>query len=255
MGLQVRGGLDDVLRSDHPADPPAGHGVRLGHPVDHDAGVRDLRHLHGHRGEQRVAVDEVLVDLVGDDPDPLLRGPLADRSDLIGGVDGPGRVGGGDEDEQLGVGGQCFVEVGHRYAVPRVLCGGDDHRHAAGQPDRLRVGGPVGRGQQCLVAGVEQRGEGVVERLLAAVGHEHLVRVDVVVGVPLGLRGDGVTQCRKAAGGRVPVHGGVLAGGPGSLDDVVRGREVGFARAESDDRAPRGFESLGLGVHGEGGRF
>ena len=49
VGLQVRRGLDDVLRADHPADPPAGHRVRLGHTVDHDAAVGDLRRDHRHR--------------------------------------------------------------------------------------------------------------------------------------------------------------------------------------------------------------
>ena len=40
-------------------------------------------------------------------------------------------------------------------------------RHAAGERDRLGVGGPVRRGEQDLVAGVEQRLERVVDRVLA----------------------------------------------------------------------------------------
>ena len=44
----------------------------------------------------------------------------------------------------------------------------------------------------------------------------------------------------------------VLAGGDGGLDDVGRGREVGLAGPEADDRLPRGLERLRLGVDGEG---
>ena len=54
------------------------------------------------------------------------------------------------------------------------LVGRQDHRHAAGERDRLGVGGPERRRQQHLVARVEQGGEGVVDGVLAAVGDEHL---------------------------------------------------------------------------------
>ena len=43
VGLQVGGRRDDVGRADHPAHPPAGHGVGLGHPVDDHAGDRPAR--------------------------------------------------------------------------------------------------------------------------------------------------------------------------------------------------------------------
>ena len=45
----------------------------------------------------------------------------------------------------------------------------------------------------------------------------------------------------------------VLAGRDGRLDDVGRGREVGLAGAEADDRLAGGLERLGLGVDGQGG--
>jgi hypothetical protein len=194
--------LHDVGRPDQPAHPPAGHRVGLGHAVDDDATVRDARHQLRHRGELRAAVDEVLVDLVGDDPDAVLLGPAPDRLDLLRRVDGAGRVGRRDEDEQLGPRVRADSSCSDRRAVAGVLAGPDLDRHPAGQPDRLGVGRPVGRRQDRLVAGVEQRGEGVVEGLLAAVGHDDLAGLDQVPGVAHGLGRD-----RLAQGGAAPASG------------------------------------------------
>ena len=119
MRLQVGGALDDVLRADHPANPPAGHGVGLGDAVDDDAAVGDLGHERGHRREGGVAVDEVLVDLVGHDPEPVLDGPAPDRLDLLGRVDRAGRVRGRDEDEHLGARGAGRLELLDRGEVAR----------------------------------------------------------------------------------------------------------------------------------------
>lgn len=44
--LQVGRGLDDVLGADDPPHAPAGHRVRLGDTVDHDALVAQLGHDH-----------------------------------------------------------------------------------------------------------------------------------------------------------------------------------------------------------------
>ena len=51
--------------------------------------------------------------------------------------------------------------------------------------------------------------------------------------------------------GRVVVVPGVAARGHGRLDDVLRGREVGLARAEADHVLARRLQRLGLGVDGE----
>ena len=39
----------------------------------------------------------------------------------------------------------------------------------------------------------------------------------------------------------------------GSLDDVVRGGEIGFTGTETDHGTSRGLQCLGLGVNGKGG--
>ena len=157
--------------------PPAGHGVGLGHAVHHQAPVGQLGDEHRHRAVDGRAVDEVLVDLVGDHPQPLLERPAADRLHLGGRVDGAGRVRRRDEEEHLGARGQA--------PPPAPRCGPgsrrppstrDHHRRPPGQGDGLGIGRPVGGGDQHLVAGVAEHGEGVGDRLLPAVGDEHLGR-------------------------------------------------------------------------------
>ena len=139
-----------------------------------------------------------------------------------------------------------------RDAVAGGLVGDDVDRHTAREPDRLGVGGPVRRRDDDLVARVEDRGERLVDRLLAAVGHQDLGRLDLVAGVAQRLRGDRGLELGQPAGRRVAVVLRVAAGLDRGLDDVVGRREVGLAGAEADHRTSGGLEGLGLGVHGEG---
>ena len=176
MRLQVGGGLDDVGRADHPAHAPAGHGVGLGDAVEDDHLVAELRHRGGDGGERHAVVGQVLVDLVGDHPQALGRGPLADLLDLLRRVHGAGGVGRGDEEQDLGALREGRLQLVHGDQVALLRAGENLHRHAAGQPDGLRVGGPERGRNNDLVARIQQGGEGVVDGLLAAVGHQHLGR-------------------------------------------------------------------------------
>ena len=83
-----------------------------------------------------------------------------------------------------------------RGQVARVLVGQDRYRGAAGQRDDFRVGGPVRRGHQHLVARVKQRGKGLEDRVLAAIGHDHLAGADLVAGIAGRFRGDRLAQFR-----------------------------------------------------------
>ncbi len=251
MGLEVGGRLDHVRRADHPADPPSGHRVGLGHPVENHTLVREPRRGHGYGGEPRVAVDQVLVDLIGDHPQPGLRRPPADAGHLIGRVHRARRVGRRHEHEHLGARGAGGLQVRHRSQVAGPFVGHDRHRHAAGQGDRLGVGGPVGGGQQDLVAGIEQRGERLEDGLLAAVGDQHLARADLVAGVAGCLDGDRLPQFRQPRRGGVVVEPGLGAGAPGRCHDVVRRGEVRFPGAEADHRPARRPECFRFRVHGQ----
>ena len=176
----------------------------------------------GQRGELRVAVDQVLVDLVGQHPQAVLDGPAADRLDVARAVDRAGRVGRGDEEHDLRPLRAGRLQLLDGDAVAGGLVGDDLDRDTAGEPDRLGVGRPVRRRDDDLVARVEDRGEGLVDGLLAAVGDQDLGGVDLVAGVAQRLGGDRGLQLGQAAGRRVAVVLRVAAGLDRGLDDVVR---------------------------------
>ena len=253
MRLQVRRRLDDVGRGDHPAHAPTGHRVGLGDPVEHDRSVGELGYGPDDRREDRVVVRQMLVDLVGDDPDVVLERPLPDGGRLLGGVDGTGRVGGRAEQQCLRPGRAGRLELVDRDEVPLVDSGEDFDRRPPGETDRLGIGRPVRRGQQDLVTRVHDGRERLVDGLLAAVGHEHRRRRHLVPRVALGLGGDRLLQGWQAGRRRVVVVGRHPGRRHGGVDDVRRRREVRLSGAEADHGSPGRLERLGFGVDREGG--
>jgi hypothetical protein len=197
----------------------------------------------------------VLVDLIGDHPDAVLERPAPDRLDLIRRVDRSGRVRRRAEQQHLGAIGPGRLQLGDRGQEAAGDVGLDRDDDPACEPDRLRVGRPVRRGQQHLVARVQQRGERLVDGLLATVRDQDLGGRDVVGGVAQRLLGDRLAQRRQPSRGGVVVHRRVAARGDRGGDDRIRGREVRLAGAEADDIAAGGLQRLGPGVHGERGRL
>jgi hypothetical protein len=104
------------------------------------------------------------------------------------------------------------------------------------QRHHVRVGDPVGRGNDHFVALVQRGGKGVVDDVLGAVAHGDvlgLVRQRVLAQQ---LVGDGLAQGRRAVGGRVARLSRQQGRHP-AFDDVGRRREVGLADGEVDDAA------------------
>ena len=238
MRLEVGGGRSQVGRSDQPAHPPACHRIGLGDAVHHDAPLGHAGAEHRQRPGLGVVVDEVLVDLVGQHPQPVLLDPGADGPDLVGGVDRPGRVGRRDEEQHLGLRGASSLELLDGDLVVVGLVGDHRDRDAAGELDRLGVRRPVRRRDDHLVAGVEHRGERLVDGLLPAVGDDDLAGLHGVPAVAQRLVGDRLLELGQAAGRGVAVVLRVAAGLNSGLDDVVGSREVGLARPRS--RSPGG---------------
>ena len=165
-------------------------------------------------------VDEVFVDLVGEDPPPAVGREPSDLGDLLLAVDSTGGVRRRHEHEHLGPVrcGRLELLRGHFEATRRA--GRDFYGNSPREADRLRVRRPVGRGEQHLLTGVEQRREGVVNGVLPTVGDKHLLGRDGVAGVARRLGDDRLFQLGQAAGGRVAVIAGIAAGGDGGLDDA-----------------------------------
>ena len=251
MGLQIGGGLDDVLGADHPAHAPAGHGVRFGHAVEQNQVLVQLGSGLGNGGELHAVVGQVLVDLITDHKDALGRGPFAHGLGFLGGVHRTRRVGRRAEQQRLGLLGVGGFELLRGDLVVLIRTGEDLHGIAAGQPDGLRVGGPVRGGQQDVVALVHHGLECLVDRLLAPIGDQYLCGVHAPPGIAGGGIRNGPAQLGEARSGAVPEVLGVFEGLRRGLDNVVGGREVGLAGPETDHGPPLGLECLGLGVHRE----
>ena len=104
--------VDDVCRRNDVAQAPAGHGVGLGQGA---AGQRALLHARQAREVDVLVgrVDDVLVDLVRDDPQVVLLGHLGDRLELGAAEDVAAGVGRVAQDECLGAGdGARSLELG-----------------------------------------------------------------------------------------------------------------------------------------------
>ena len=251
MALQLGDGLGDGRGGDHPANSPARHRVGLGDAVEHQQLVAAFGDLDADVCGLGAVIVEVLVDLVGDDPHVVLHGPLADRADRLATPHGTGRVvRGGDDDglRALGPGGLDGGDVGLETTV-----GASEHldRFAAGQLDGLRIARPERRGNDDLVAVIEQHLEGFVHGLLAAVGHHDLIGIDLIAGIAQHLSRNRFAQLGQARRRRVLVILRVKAGICRSLDHVCGGREIRFTCAEADNVKSGGLHGLGLGIDGE----
>ena len=117
------------------------------------------------------------------------------------------------------------LELGGRDLELLIGPGVDQDRGAAGQQGHVRVGDPVGRGDDHLVARVQDRLGQVVEALLAAAGDQDLVRLVLEAVVALELGDDGLLELRRAVHRRV-LGEAVVDGRDGGLLDVIRGVEV-----------------------------
>ena len=138
----------------------------------------------------------MLVDLIGDYPQTVVGGPGADCLNFRGGVDGAGWIRGRDEYEHRRSGRPSCFQLFDGCAVARRFVGGNLHWDTARKGDRLRIGRPIGRGEQHLIARIQQGCEGVVESLLAAIRDKHLIGSDLPSRIAERLLGDRLLQCR-----------------------------------------------------------
>ena len=255
MRLEVDRSLHHVVRPDHPANTPTGHRVGLSNTVDDDALVRNLGHQRGHRDKTVLAVGEVFVDLVGDDPDALLDSPAANGLDLFGRIHGAAGVVWRHEQQHLGATGERCIELFYGDPESGLFGGFDNHRNTASESDGFGIRGPVRGRQNHFVAWVAQCCERREHCVLAATCDQHLVGSGLKAAVAQGLHSDGLTQLGQTSGWCVAMVLDVATCSNRCFNDVLWRREVGLARAETDDVLASGLERLGLGVNGKRGRL
>ena len=132
--LQVCRGADGRLGAHHPPQAPAGHGVCFCHTVDQNALVGKLWHCFddGHGVGEARFIDQVLVDLIGNNPQPVLESPLANRGGFLAGHHRTGRVGGRDKHDGRGLRGSGCFELLDSDLVVLIGTGEDFHGNTTG---------------------------------------------------------------------------------------------------------------------------
>ena len=246
--------LDDLCRAARITDPPAGHGIGLGDAIeDQGTGGQVRAHIEDVDEGLRVPAD-VLVHIVGSNQGTReVTQDGAQGLQLVRAIGHAGRIGRAVDHHQLGLVVQRGLELGRADLEVLIGPGMDQYRRTAGQQDDIRVGNPVGRRDHHLVTRIDDRQGQIEEALLAAAGHQDLVRgvVEPVLAFELGDHG------RLEAGGAV--HRGIF--GETLVDrldgrglDVVRGIEVRLTGTQPDHVLSGRLEGLGAGIDGEGGR-
>ena len=254
LGLDLFHGVDEFQGAGGIADAPAGHGIGLGHAVEDDGLVMEIRAGHQYIGERFVVEPDVLVDIVaGDDDLGIPLDNLTQGDELRAGIGGARGVGGAVDDHQAGALGDGLFQLFRRDLEALFQPRGDDDRVGVRQQHHVRVGYPVGGGDDDLVACIEERLGQVVEALLAADGHQDLIRCILQSVVAPELLAYGLSQFLGAR------HGGVLGeAGLDGLDgrrlDGLRGVEIRLSGAETDDVLALRAQLGGTGGDGEGGR-
>ena len=230
-----------VARHDHPADAVARDHVRF----------RQARERHAEQvGRERcdgdvlfVVHDQAVVDLVREDHQAVAAGHFDDFFQHGARVHGAGGVVRGDDDDGLGARGDLAFHVGD-VGVPIGLFVADVvHRRAArergaGRPQRV-----IGRGNENLVAGIEQGLHAQVDELRNAVAGIDGVHVHVGNVLDLGVLHDGLARREQAARVGIALAIGQLVAHV--LDHFVR-------RAEAERRRVADIEledALALVLH------
>ena len=134
--------------------------------------------------------------------------------------------------QQLGVGGDCRLQIGSLQAEVILVFGVDDNRRAARHHAQRLIAHERGLRNDHLVALFNQRAEREVDRLTAAHGDKRLLRGAVCKRkTPFVVVGDLPEQIGKAAVRRVP--GSALFQTADTLvADMPRGLEIGLADAQ-----------------------
>ena len=254
LALQGGGGGDHVAGTGEPTHPPTGHGPPLGEAVDDE---QPLGQIGRHRCQAVVVMargQQKLINLV---TDHRHLGMAAQhhryRLQLLAVQHHAGGVGGAVEHQQTGAGTDLGFEfLGGKTKPPRRL-GDQQPGFGAAEAHHLRVAEPEGGGQQHLITGAQQHLKEVVERLLAAIGDQHLIdrRRHPVFNAQFGR--DGLAQGRFA--GHRAVAGMARLQGIGSgLSNEGRRVKVRFPRRKAADVLPSQAELIRLGGDGEGER-
>ena len=237
--------LGDVLRRGEIAHPPARHGVRLGNAVDGDGEF--LHFLRASRDGERLyaVITELFVNFVGKHEDLFFLADFGYRAHFFFRIYRARGIGRGIEDQHFRLRRDRRGKPGGRKLEFVLFPAFEIHGYAAADFDDLRIGEPIGSGDNHLVPLFDERETGVENGVFGAVGNNDLRRLVIKTVILLKFFADRLPQRQKSRGGGV-FRIALVESGLRRVDDIFRGVEVGFAHAEGNDRLPRRFHGFRL---------
>ena len=263
--LKGRGRADvgEVVEVGHGGHPLGGCGDVAEAPAGDGEGLRESRHDDGalahafERGGADVpvaVVEEVLVNLIGEEEEVVLAAGGGDCFDLRQGEDLAAGVGGGVEQDGAGARGDGGLE---RVGVEVPVRLGQRHQ------DGLDAHGFEGGGvvavkrleQEHFVAGIEQGHAGGVESAGGSAGHQDFgFRIVAEAVVALLFFRDGVAQAGDAIEARIDVVAGADGGVGFGLDDCGDGSVAdSLGQVDAADAVAFGGHGADFRLHGSGG--
>ena len=252
VGLVLDHGADHIARAAGIADAQAGHGVGLADAVDEDGVPLDGGAEAGDGVVARIAVDQLFVNLIGNDVEIVLHGQVGQLLQLLARPHAAVGVGGGVEHKGLGARRDALFQILHPGQKALRLRAVEKHRAALGHAHHLGIAYPAGLIHNHLVAGVEDGLKRVVQRVLGAVGYDNLIHLVAQAVVVEHAVGDGRAQLQRAG------HGGVT--GLAAIQRILEGLahhgrriKIRFACGKADHIHPLRTQRLGFGIHGQGG--
>ena len=145
-------------------------------------------------------INEFFVNFVGENDDVFAEGDFAKGEKFCSGVDGPGWVAWGVDDDHLSCRGHGFLELlGSHFPTGRFLSLNDDG-DAASEADHFWVRNPEWRGYDDFVAFLDNRKNGVVAGHFGTAGDANLAGIVVEVIVDLKFFGKGGAEFGNTAG-------------------------------------------------------
>ena len=252
LALQGTGGGHHRLGAGQPAKAPAGHGPALGEAIDRKDAIGQV---WSHGGKAVVGVawgQQEFIDLIAHHGHlGMAAQHVGNRLELRPAQHHASGIAGAVEHKQLAGWSDGCLQLGRIEAEALGRRAGQHGHRGSGELGDLWIAEPVRRRQQQLVAGLQQHLEQVVERLLAAVGDQHLLGGGGYAVFSAELGGYCIAQGRLAGGWAVAGVACLQSSG-GGLADEGRGVEIRFAGAEAADVLTISFEGLGSGGNGQG---
>ena len=200
--MQLQHLLDDRRGRAGVAEAPAGHGIRLGEPIDHNG---TLPHA-GQRGNRamRLPIGQLGVNLIREHKQVVRLQKRQNLFEVFAGHDSAGRVVRVGEHQHFGAGGeQRREQLGRYFELVLRLCV-QRHGNAAHHLNQRRIADKAGLGHDHLVAGVNDGAERHVNRLAAADGDENLgLRLIMQAEAAVEIGGDACAQLGQTAVGGI----------------------------------------------------